>query len=97
MIRYEKEIICGFNKLLDVILNNDAKPDIYKLVYEDKIIDAEFVTMFETDNGYDYEEDDPNYEEFNAIDFKNIETGEEFVVDYKSMPKEIWCKGTRIL
>lgn len=45
--------------------------------------------MFETDNGFYFEEDDPRYEEFNAIDFKNLETGEEFLIDYKSMPKEV--------
>ncbi len=96
MIRYEKEIKCGFDKLIDSVLYKNEN-GIFTLIYNDKSIKAEFLTLFETDNGFYFEEDDPRYEEFNAIDFKNLETGEEFLVDYKSMPKEVWCNGERIL
>lgn len=95
MIRYEKEIKCGFDKLLDLAIKHEY--DVFTLIYNDKSIKAEFITLFETDNGFYFEEDDPRYEEFNAIDFKNLETGEEFLADYKSMPKEVWCNGERIL
>lgn len=96
MIRYEKEIKCGFNKLIDFVLHKN-KNGIFTLIYNDKSIKTEFITLFETDNGFYFEEDDHRYEEFNAIDFKNLETGEEFLIDYKSMPKEVWCNGERIL
>ena len=96
MIRYEKEIKCGFNKLIDFVLYKN-KNGIFTLIYNDKSIKTEFITLFETDNGFYFEEDDPRYEEFNAIDFKNLETGEEFLIDYNSMPKEVWCNGERIL
>lgn len=95
MIRYEKETKCGFDKLLDLVILHEH--DVFTLIYNDKSIKTEFITLFETDNGFYFEEDDPRYEEFNAIDFKNLETGEEFLVDYKSMPKEVWCNGERIL
>lgn len=58
MIRYEKEIKCGFNKLIDFVLYKN-KNGIFTLIYNDKSIKAEFLTLFETDNGFYFEEDDP--------------------------------------
>lgn len=51
MIRYEKEIKCGFNKLIDFVLYKN-KNGIFTLIYNDKSIKAEFLTLFETDNGF---------------------------------------------
>lgn len=91
MIAYEKENN-GFQQLLDFVVEHEN--DKYLLIYEGKQIIAEYITMYETDNSLD--EDDPNYEEFNAIDFKNTETGEEFEVTYLNLPKEIICNGKKI-
>lgn len=95
MISYEKEISCGFDKLLDLVL--EYENETFILVYNDKEIKVKYITMYESDNGDFYDENDPKYEEFNAIDFLNIETNEEFEFTYKDMPSEIWCKGKRII
>lgn len=61
MIRYEKEIKWGFNKLIDFVLYKN-KNGIFTLIYNGKSFKAEFITLFETDNGFYFEEDDHRYE-----------------------------------
>ena len=61
--------------MIDFVLYKN-KNGIFTLIYNGKSIKAEFITLFETDNGFYFEEDDPHYEEFNAIDFKYLETSE---------------------
>lgn len=36
MIRYEKEIKCGFDKLLDLVIIHEH--DVFTLVYNDKLL-----------------------------------------------------------
>ncbi len=50
---------------------------------------ASFVTDYETDNGLELE--DPNYEEFYGIAFKNEETGSCFEVNYHNLPIAAFC------
>ena len=93
MIRYDKEIKCGFDALIDYC---DSNPDgIYTLVYDDKMINATFDTMWEDDNGLEL--DDPNYEEYNSILFINTKNNESIPICYHDMPKEVWHDGKRIL
>ena len=68
---------------------------IFKFVYDDKVIEAKYDTMFESDNGE--EMDSPEYEEYNAIAFEDLETHELFEVNYKTLPKELYCDGKRII
>ncbi len=98
MINYEKENN-GFTTILECIeeLYNKKqnKTAIFKFVYDDKIIETKYVTMFESDNGEELESTE--YEEFNVVLFENIETHEYIDIDYKTLPKELYCDGKRIL
>ena len=98
MILYDKENN-GFLTLLRFISEKyDANVvfDLeFTLIYDDKTISAKYDTMYETDNGL--EEDEEGYEEYNAIAFLNLETGELFEVNYLNLPKSIMCKDFKIL
>lgn len=92
MITYGKENN-GFIQLLRYVhRNEDAE---YLLVYKGAKRKALYITDFETDNGLDLDEE--GYEEFNAINFEDVETGEQLVVDYHCLPDEVWCNGERII
>lgn len=66
----------------------------FTLVYDDKTITAKYDTMFETDNGL---YDQADYEEYNAIAFLDLGTGELFEINYKNLPKTILCENHKIL
>lgn len=67
----------------------------YRLVFEDKsVIKCTFDTDCESDNCLDL--DDPNYEEYWMIVFKNLATGKLFEVNYHNMPIEVWCDGEKL-
>lgn len=95
---YEKENN-GFAKLIDFVLEHWYAHTVYDLifrfVYDDKVIEAKYDTMFETDNGEEL--DSPEYDEYNAMAFENLETHELFEVNYKNLPKELYCNGKRII
>lgn len=93
MIRYEKEIKCSFDALLDYCDSNPT--GIYILVYPKKKIEAKFETMCEDDNGLELE--DTRQEEYNSIEFRTINGNIGIICNYHNMPKEIWCNGKRIL
>lgn len=93
MLKYDKEIKCGFDALLDYCFNN--YDGVYTLVYPKKKIEVKFDTMWEDDNGLELE--DPNYEEYNSILFINLKTGKGIPICYHNMPKEIWHNGKKIL
>ena len=95
---YEKEMN-GFSKLIDFVLEHWDTHTVYDLifrfVYEEKVIEAKYDTMFESDNGEEL--DSPEYDEYNAMAFENLETHELFEINYKNLPKELYCNGERIL
>ncbi|MCI6216526.1 MAG: hypothetical protein MR659_05565 [Mollicutes bacterium] len=51
MIRYEKEIKCGFNKLIDFVLYKN-KNGIFTLIYNGKSIKAEFILYLKLTTGF---------------------------------------------
>lgn len=66
----------------------------YRLVFETETIDAICDGDSETDNCLDL--DDPAYEEYWMIVFRNLATGKLFEVNYHNMPKEVWCDGEKV-
>ncbi len=67
----------------------------YKFIFEDKsVINALFDTSCESDNCLP--EEDPNYEEYWILVFKNIETNQLFEINYHNMPKEVYCDGNKV-
>ncbi len=98
MFFYEKEDN-GFIALVKFIDKHDREGTIsgctFRFVYADKVIEAKYDTMFESDNGEEL--DSPEYDEYNAIVFENMETHELFEVNYKNLPQELYCNGDRIL
>ncbi len=98
MILFEKENN-GFITLVHFL--NKAWRDgtveeyLFKFIYDSKVIEAKYNTMFETDNGEKL--DSPEYEVYNAIAFENLETHELFEINYKNLPKELYCNSKRII
>lgn len=67
----------------------------YRLIFDDNsVIDCILDGYGEADNCLD--PDDPAYEEYWMIVFRNLATGELFEVNYHNMPKEIWCDGEKV-
>lgn len=58
-------------------------------------INAEFDTAFDTDNSKEL--DDPDYEEYHAIAYCDLETQKLFEVNYHNLPIEVWDKETRVI
>ena len=98
MIIYDKEQN-GFTAIVDCIDElydkKQSKTAIFQFVYDDKVIEAKYNTMFETDNGEVF--NSPEYEEYNAIAFENLATHELFDLNYKNLPRELYCNGKRII
>ncbi len=98
MFFYEKENN-GFIALVKFIDKQYSKKTIsgctFRFVYESKVVEAKYDTMFESDNGE--EMDSPEYDEYNAMLFENLETHELFEVNYKTLPIELYCNGERLL
>lgn len=93
MIKYDKEIQCGFDNLLSYCFKHPN--GVYTLIFKDKKVKAYYDTMWEDDNGLEL--DDPNYEEYNSILFINVKNNESVPICYHDMPKEVWHDGKRIL
>lgn len=66
----------------------------YALHFDNKIINAMYEGDGESDNNLSLA--DPKYEEYWALFFTNIETGEGFEVNYHTMPKEVYCDGKKV-
>lgn len=67
----------------------------YRFIFEDNsVINALFDTSCESDNCLP--EEDPNYEEYWILVFKNIETNQFFEINYHNIPKEIYCDGNKV-
>ena len=66
-----------------------------RLIFADKSeINCTYFTSCESDNCLDLE--DPNYEEYWIIVFRNTATNELFEVNYHNMPVEVWCDGIKV-
>lgn len=67
----------------------------YVLVFTGgKRIECKFATACESDNCLEL--DDPKYEEFLLLVFRNNATCDLFEVTYHNMPVEVWCDGIKI-
>lgn len=67
----------------------------YKLVFNDmSIVDCVVDSEGESDNCLGL--DDPAYEEYWMIIFRNLATGKLFEVNYHNLPKELWCDGNKV-
>jgi hypothetical protein len=67
----------------------------YRLVTKDNsTINALFDTACESDNCLP--DDDPKYEEYWILVFKNVETNQLFEINYHNMPEEVYCDRVRI-
>jgi len=75
-----------FRYMLDIFKNRLSHN--FTFIYKDKNIKAIVDTMYDSDNCLDL--DDPDYEEYNAIAFENLETKELFEMGYMNMPEEIY-------
>ncbi len=89
----EKELN-GFSKLFHCAWSA-SEGSFFRFVTDKAIIVAKVDCFYETDNGLEL--DDPNYEEYNAIAFENIETGELFEVNYLNLPQKVYYGGEQIL
>ena len=98
MFFYEKENN-GLAELISFLLKAWSAGTVYdfifKFVYDDKVIEAKYDTMFESDNGEEL--DSPEYDEYNAIAFENLETHELFEINYTNLTKELYYDGKRII
>lgn len=85
----------GFDNFARFVEKRAYSHNKYKLVFEDKsVVNCIFDTCSESDNCLDL--DDPAYEEYWMIVFKNLATGELFEVNYHNMPVEVWCDGEKV-
>lgn len=67
----------------------------YVLVFTNgEKIECKFATACESDNCLEL--DDPAYEEFLLLVFRNNATNDLFEVTYHNMPVEVWCDGIKI-
>ena len=67
----------------------------FKFVFDNNsIIHALFDTACESDNCLS--DDDPKYEEYWILVFKNVETNQLFEINYHNMPKEVYCDGVKV-
>lgn len=89
---YEKEHN-GFSELYRHVLGHRDKT--YTFMYNNSKIIASFDCMYESDNGL--EEDEDGYDEYHAIGFVNLETGELFEVNYNNMPLSVMCGSDKIV
>lgn len=89
---YEKENN-GFSALYRYVLKHSKES--YVFTYGEKNIIATFDCMYESDNGL--EDDEDGYDEYHAIGFLDINTGELFEVNYSNLPTSIVCGKDKIL
>lgn len=52
---------------------------------------AKGTCSYDTDNARDL--DDPKYEEYEEIAFRDLATKELFPINYHNLPDEVWCDG----
>ena len=79
-----------------LLLSAHANPNaIYTFVdCSGASVKALYDTDYETDNGLEL--DDPEYEEYIGIAFKNISTGNLFEICYKNTPQTVFCDNERL-
>ena len=85
----------NFQTLYEFVFSENNKNKTIKLIYKDgSTIDAIVDTAYETEN--DFSEDDPRYEEYFAIAFKNLKTDELFEISYHNLPDHAECENITI-
>ena len=57
---------------MNFMIKSKIRRQYFQFVYDDKVIEAKYDTMFETDNGEEF--NSPEYEAYNAIAFENLTT-----------------------
>lgn len=82
-----------FIHFLSFIEKNKRSSFVFRFA-DDSKVNATYFTICESENCLEL--DDPNYEEYWAIFFNNVETGESFEVNYHNMPVEVWCDGKKV-
>ena len=91
MLRLEEE---GNFKLL--LYYASAHPHTKYTFFDDagNSITATCDTIYETENGLEL--DDPDYEEYMGIAFKDEETGTLFEINYHNLPASVLCDGVKL-
>lgn len=92
---FKKEEMGNFRTLyiFAVAKENDNKK--LNFIYKDgHSLDVILDTAYETEN--DFDEDDPRYEEYFAMGFKNLETNELFEVSYHNLPEHVMCEDIKV-
>jgi len=75
-------------------VHKNSKASFRFITEDNSIIHALFDTACESDNCLP--DDDPNYEEYWIMVFKNVETNQLFEINYHNMPKEVYCDGIKV-
>lgn len=74
----------------------EHKDAIYTFLFPDGTEEkGVYFTSYETDNNLEL--DDPNYEEFWGIAFKDVITGKCFEITYYNLPEAVFCDGKRVI
>lgn len=83
-----------FNKLLDFIHENES--EVYTLIdFTGAELKVKYDTDYESSNGL--EETDPKFEEFQAIIFEDLESGNLFEVNYHCLPEKVFCNNKNVI
>ena len=82
--------------IIDIFYNTILKYEnsIFCLLYGTKKIECTFDTAYESDNNL--EENDPNYEEYFALCFRNNISNQLFEVNYLNLPDLVYVDDNLI-